>query len=252
MALIGWWLWDKARRRSAQKAHRDIEDPTFGPGILYNMDHPEQLHEDFLDYLHLERHSPIRGHLLQLFRRPEFDEQLGRLYAEASGGAPRLSREGFTRISQGIYGHIHQLLKGKERIPLAPCTPEDQRWIFRYFDQFFPPERPLDKRTFIGYFKLILMRRIVRTLVARIGLQKLRAGTSAPLVLVVGVDLGRGHQLFRINTVTPNAKSVLNGQTLALIEENPQEGEMPLVSKEEEGDVGLLPALLNSLRRIVK
>eukprot|EP00427_Karlodinium_veneficum_P033407 CAMPEP_0169185268 /NCGR_PEP_ID=MMETSP1016-20121227/1694_1 /TAXON_ID=342587 /ORGANISM="Karlodinium micrum, Strain CCMP2283" /LENGTH=315 /DNA_ID=CAMNT_0009260937 /DNA_START=29 /DNA_END=974 /DNA_ORIENTATION=- len=197
----------------------DIEDPTFGPGIVHNMDDPNNLHEAFLDFLHLEKQSPIRGHLLQLFRRPDLDEQLGRLYDEASDGAPKLSREAFTRISRGINGHLHQLLKGKERMPLAACTPEDQRWISTNFDQFFPPERPLDRRLFTGYFKLILMRRIVRTLVARIGLQKLRRGTSAPLVLVVGVDLGGGHPLFRINTVTPNAKKVTCGESLALIDE---------------------------------
>lgn len=243
------WLYQRARRHLAQKARFDIEDPTFGPGIVHNMDDPNNLHEAFLDFLHLEKQSPIRGHLLQLFRRPDLDEQLGRLYDEASDGAPKLSREAFTRISRGINGHLHQLLKGKERMPLAACTPEDQRWISTNFDQFFPPERPLDRRLFTGYFKLILMRRIVRTLVARIGLQKLRRGTSAPLVLVVGVDLGGGHPLFRINTVTPNAKKVTCGESLALIDEVYEDESSELSSETYDG---FLPALLRSLRRFVK
>jgi hypothetical protein len=244
------WLYQRARRRLAKKARLAIEDPTFGPGIVHNMDNPSNLHEAFLDYLHLEKQSPIRGHLLQLFRRPDLDEQLGNLYDEASGKAPKLSREAFTRISRGINGHLHQLLKGKERIPLATCTPEDQRWISKHFDEFFPQERPLDRRLFIGYFKLILMRRIVRTLVARIGLQKLRRGTSAPLVLIVGVDLGAGHPPFRINTVTPNAKKVTCGESLALIDEVQEEDEFSELSSETHR--GFLPALLRSLRRFVK
>lgn len=243
-------LYQRARRHMAQKARFDIADPTFGPGVIHNMDDPSNLHEAFLDYLHLEKESPIRGHLLQLFRRPDLDEQLGRLYDEASGGAPKLSRDAFTRISRGINGQLHQLLKSKERVPLAACTAEDQRWISEHYDDFFPEERPLDRRLFTGYFKLILMRRIVRTLVARIGLQKLRQGTSAPFVLIVGVDLGAGHPPFRINTVTPNAKKVTCGESLSLIDEAKEEDEFLELSNETHG--GFLPALLRSLRRFVK
>lgn len=204
-----------------------IQDPTFGPGIVHDMDKPDTLHEAFLDSLHLKKNSPIQVHLCQLFRRTDIDEQLCRLYDQASAGGPRISREAFMRLSRGIYGHLHQLLKGGERVPLATCTPQDQRWIFRHFDHFFPPERPLDRKLFPGYFKLILLRRIVRSIVAHIGMPRLRRGTSAPLVLMVGVDLGDGHAPFRLNTVTPNAKMDLCGESLALIEEASQDVDPP-------------------------
>lgn len=223
-----------------------MEDPTFGPIVVHDMDKPDSLHEAFLDSLHLQKDSPIRGHLCQLFRRPDMDEQLCALYDQTSAGAPRISREDFMRLSRGISGHLHQLLKGKSRMPLATCTPEDQKWIFRHFDHFFPPERPLDRRMFPGYFKLILMRRIVRTLVARIGLENLRRGTSAALVLVVGVDLGGGHAPFRLNTVTPNAKTVLCGESLTLIEEISQEADAPLLKPRRV----FLFHLINFVRRL--
>lgn len=226
-----------AQRYAAQKMHQmmdskmqelnAIRDPTFGPGIVHDMDKPDTLHEAFLDSLHLEKNSPIQVHLCQLFRRPDIDEQLCRLYDQASAGSPRISREAFMRLSRGIYGNLHQLLKGRERMPLAACTPQDQQWIFRHFDHFFPPERPLDRKLFPGYFKLILLRRIVRSIVAHIGLPRLRRGTSAPLVLMVGVDLGDGHAPFRLNTVTPNAKTDLCGESLALIEEASQDVDPP-------------------------
>lgn len=200
-----------------------IEDPTFGPAIKHDMQRLDSMHEAFLDAMHLQKDSPMRGHLCQLFQRPDLDDQLCRLYDQVAAGAPRITRNSFARLSRGIHGHLHQLLKAKERMPLAACTAEDQQWIFRHFDHFFPAERPLDRRTFPGFFRLVLMRRIVRTLAARIGLSKLRKGTSAPLVLYVGVDLGDGHPPFRISTVTPNAKRLICGESLALIKETPQE-----------------------------
>lgn len=229
---------------AVQQELRAIEDPTFGPGIVHDMDHPDRLHEAFLDAVQLKSNSPIHDHLCQLFRRPGVDEQLSRLYDQASAGASRISREAFMSLSRGIHGHLHQLLNGQERMALAACTPEDQKWIFNHFDSFFPLERPLDRRLFVGYFKLILMRRIVRTLVAHVGLSKLRRGTSAPLVLFVGVDLGGDQPPFRLNTVTPNAKTVLCGESLTLIEEMPGEMEVPLPSRTN----FLLPGLLQSLR----
>lgn len=230
---------------------QSIEDPTFGPKIVHDMDKPDCLHEAFLDSVHLQKDSPIRGHLCQLFRRADIDEQLSALYDQASAGEPRISREAFMRLSRGIYGHLHQLLKGEERMPLATCTPEDQKWIFRHFDHFFPPERPLNRRMFPGYFKLILMRRIVRTLVAHMGLSNLRRGTSAPLVLTVGVDLGGGDAPFHLNTVTPNAQTVLCGECLTVIEETAQEADAAS-SEKPAPTLVLMSGVLNFLRNCTK
>jgi hypothetical protein len=229
LAGVAWVRRQMARKCAAQRIVqeiKDIEDPTFGPSIVHDMHKPDSMYEAFLDSLHLQKDSPMRGHLCQLFRRPNIDEQLRTLFDQVSGGNHRISREGFMWLSRGINGHLHQLLKGRQRMPLAACTPEDQKWIFRHFDHFFPPERPLDRQVFPGFFKLVLMRRIVRTLVAHIGLSSLRRGTSAPLVLIVGVDLGGGLAPFRLNTVTPNGKTVLCGESLALVEETSQEFDM--------------------------
>mmetsp|Transcript_98668 Transcript_98668/g.170819 ORF Transcript_98668/g.170819 Transcript_98668/m.170819 type:complete len:317 (-) Transcript_98668:20-970(-) len=199
----------------------NILDPTFGPGIVHDMLSPDELHEGFLDSVHIQRGSSIREHLSRLFKRGDMTEQLCKLFEQATNGGDRLTRDDFTRLSRGIRGHLRVLLSTRERVNLSTVTPEDQRWIATQFDHFFPPERPLDRRIFPGYFKLILMRRIVRTLVARIGLQKLRQGISAPLVLVVEVDLNQGHPPFRINTVTPNSNPGGSGVSLCSIEEAP-------------------------------
>lgn len=199
----------------------NILDPTFGPGIVHDITCPDELHEGFLDSVHIQRGTSIRSHLSRLFNREDLTQQLCQLFDQVTGGGSRLTRDDFTRLSRGIRGHLRVLLSAKERMNLSSVTPEDQRWIATQFDRYWPPERPLDRRVFPGYFKLILMRRIVRTLVARIGLQKLRQGISAPLVLVVEVDLNEGHEPFRINTVTPNASPGRSGGSLASIEEAP-------------------------------
>lgn len=229
LALAGIQLCSRAFRRllnwraqsALLKGLRHIPDPTFGAkfGVVHNTREPDRLWEAFLDTLCLERTSPLRRHMRQLLGRREIDDQLRELFELAAGGAERISRQDFSRLSRGISGHVHMLLKTQERVPLALPTPEDQQWIFRRFDHYFPPERPLGRDLFPGYFKLILVRRIIRTLIAYLGLRRLRSGASQPLVVDIQVDPGQGHPPFRLHTVLPNATSAPAGERLGLIEE---------------------------------
>eukprot|EP00747_Dinoflagellata_sp_TGD_P166545 gnl/TRDRNA2_/TRDRNA2_189486_c0_seq1.p1 gnl/TRDRNA2_/TRDRNA2_189486_c0~~gnl/TRDRNA2_/TRDRNA2_189486_c0_seq1.p1 ORF type:complete len:407 (+),score=61.04 gnl/TRDRNA2_/TRDRNA2_189486_c0_seq1:74-1294(+) len=136
----------------------------------------------------------------------------------------RLCRADVERMSRGTRGHLHVLLRANERVPLAPASAEDHSWLLECFDQVFPPERPLHRGNFPAFAKLVLVRRVVRTLVDSVGLDQILGGMPAPLVVDIAIDLGEGDDefAFRMHTVAPtSAPAAHSGERLALIEEAP-------------------------------
>ncbi|CAE8635155.1 unnamed protein product, partial [Polarella glacialis] len=136
------WVLAARTRRSAL-----ISDPTFGGalGLVYSRDRVAQSWEDFLDALNFPKSSPIRGHVRQLFSRPELDDQLRGLFDALSSSPEGLSRGDFERFSLGIRGDVHMLLRKRgTKVQLVTATAEDLQWIIQSFDSVFPPERPLE------------------------------------------------------------------------------------------------------------
>jgi len=240
------WAWRHAmpselegsgrRREGSRRSLSSIPDPTFGDarGLVYKRDALSGAWEIFLDALSFERTSPIREHLRQLFQRQEMDEQLLELFDILSDGETRLTREQVARLSQGIGGEVHVLLNSQARIPLAAATEDDLRFLAERFDEYFPAERPLMRSDFPGVVKLLLLRRVVRTLMDSVGLERLQEGLSAPFVVTVTVDLGGERPPFRIHTVAPKSMpGVASGERISSIQEDVSDPEGEEVSGEE-------------------
>lgn len=203
-------------------APASVSDPTFGTiGVVYHMDAISESWETFLDGLGFHENTPVRGHMRQLFKRQDLHEQLLELFDALASGGDRLARTDFERFSCGICGHVHVLLKNNTKMELVPAAAQDQHWILEEFDKVFPASRPLSRDLFPGVATTVLLRRIVRTLMATVGLELLQRGLPAPLVVDISVDLGAG-RVFRVHTVAPSgAPSTVCGERLSLIEESP-------------------------------
>lgn len=203
-------------------------DPTFGTAfnVSYSRSRMEQSWEDFMDGMSLPPHSAIRDHIRNLFARPKLTAQLGELFDMLGGGAKRLERREVERFSRGIKGNVHVLLKKKSRVQLAEATAEDAQWLAEHFGEVFPAERPLDRPTFPPFAKLVLLRRVVRTLMESVGLEQLQEGrgVSQPLVVQIVVDLGGSTRPFRLSTVAPSSmKSETSGASLGCLTESEDE-----------------------------
>lgn len=215
---------------------KKVKDPTFGNQIALYYDRGRMfaLWEDFLDCLDLPKTSPIRDHVRQLFSRVELDEQLKDLFDALAHGAPGLSKGDALRFSRGIQGYVNVLLQRKTRVSLRGLANEDQIWLENQFEEVFPAEKPLDRSLFPAFAKLILLRRVVRTLIATLGLEKLQGGLGAPLVVDISVDIG-DREPFRLHTVAPpSAPCVCSKERLSLIQED--EGRVGDMCEEEEED----------------
>ena len=152
---------------------RGIADPVFGAmGVVYSHTRLAESWEDFLDALKFPQGSPIRHHIRQLFSREDFDAQLQKLF-EALCTESALTREHFERFSRGIQGHLHILTDKKTKIALLPPPREDLQWIAQNFDRAFPEERPLSRQNFPDVAKLVLLRRVVRTLIEFVGVNQI-------------------------------------------------------------------------------
>eukprot|EP00929_Paragymnodinium_shiwhaense_P063323 TRINITY_DN31644_c0_g1_i1.p1 TRINITY_DN31644_c0_g1~~TRINITY_DN31644_c0_g1_i1.p1 ORF type:complete len:326 (+),score=50.80 TRINITY_DN31644_c0_g1_i1:106-978(+) len=200
-------------------------DPMFGPslGLVYRRDRSPMWWEDFLDAFDLPRESPSRDHIRQFFHREGFDEELRGLFDAIVGlGQKSLSKGNMELLSRGIKGHIRVLLQTSTRVDLLPCSEEDHQWILGSLEKVFTPEAPLDRAIFPDFLKVVLLRRIVRTLMGSVGLATLQEGMAAPLVVDVHVELSNGRPPFRIHTVAPaSAPCRSSGERLGLIEESP-------------------------------
>ncbi|CAK9075955.1 unnamed protein product, partial [Durusdinium trenchii] len=185
------WYQDRKRQQS-------LCDPTFGKAV-YNPRRIAESWEDFLDALGFQS-SPIRQHVRQLFNREDLEEQLQGLFDALSGGLPALDKGGFLNFSSNIRGQVHVLMDMKTKISLLPPTAEDSQWIQQNFDAVFPAEEPLDRAAFPGVAKLVLLRRVVRTLIEYVGIEELKGGMAAPLVVDIAVDLKNGKP-FHLHTV---------------------------------------------------
>lgn len=211
---VYWLSWYQERKRQ-----RSLCDPTFGKaGIVYSPERIAESWEDFLDALGFLRSSPIRQHVRQLFSREDLEEQLQGLFDALSGGQPALDKGSFLNFSSKIRGQVHVLLDMKTKIALLPPTVEDSQWIQQSFDAVFPPEAPLDRNAFPGVAKLVLLRRVVRTLIEYVGIEELKGGMAAPLVVDIAVELQTG-QPFHLRTVAPSSAPSRSGERLDLIAE---------------------------------
>lgn len=216
-----WW-----RRFQAHWQRRRLKvfaDPLFGPGLGVHyatcQGGRKEIWEQLLDGLRIPPESPIRAHVRSLFQRQDVAEALDGLVDRIMlPGAERILQEDVVRLSQGLSGHLHVLLRMKGRVPLVEACAEDHRWLAHNFDTLFPPGLPVDRALFVRFVKLIMVRRVVRTLLECLGIEQLRAGLPAPLSISVTLNLGDGPPLV-IHTVTPKSAPDLDGHRLDLIQE---------------------------------
>jgi len=216
-AWKGLWRWYHERRRQ-----QSFCDPIFGKGtkqLVYSPQRIAQLWEDFLDGLGFSRSSPIRQHVRQLFEREDLEEQLQGLFDALAGGQPALDKGSFLNFSSKIRGQVHVLMHKNTEIALLPPSVEDAQWIQQRFDAVFPPEAPLDRNAFPGVAKLVLLRRVVRTLIECVGIEELKEGMKAPLVVDIAVELQPGEPPFHLRTVAPSSAPGRSGERLDLIAE---------------------------------
>mmetsp|Transcript_10145 Transcript_10145/g.17653 ORF Transcript_10145/g.17653 Transcript_10145/m.17653 type:complete len:246 (+) Transcript_10145:1-738(+) len=206
------------RRSEKQRARRLVSDPIFATwGVVYSSTRLAESWEDFLDAFKFPKASPIRQHIRQLFSRADFDEQLEGLFDTLCRG-PAMTRSQFERFSRGLHGHVNILTDKKTKIKLLSPTPEDVRWMANCFDTIFPEEQPMTRDSFKNVAKLVLVRRVVRTLIEFVGVEQIQAGMAAPLVVDIAVDLGDA--VFRFHTVAPISKpSLESGERLNAISE---------------------------------
>lgn len=163
------------------------------------------LYELWLNGLHLPVESPSRAHLRTLAHSPalqhSLDEVFHRLDAASTG---RLGAAELHTFSAGLHGSLRTLL-GTDCMPLLAASQGEKEFISASFAALFPPEQPLDLATFRALASLFVVRRVLRTLLAAHGLQSLRAGLKAPLVVDIGFSSegGGGEELRIVHTVAP-------------------------------------------------
>lgn len=184
--------------------------------------------EAYLDRLKFSSDSPLRKHLRQLLGRKDIDCELRRLYdvLQKNKAAGSLLRQVAQDFIQRINGQVHVHLRAENRVGLVPPTPKYKRGgLLESFDRVFPTSRPLDRKSFPNFAKLLIVRRIFQTLEKSVGLDNLFSDGCCPLPLVItiSVDLGEEIEPFRIHTVTPLSGSPLSGsedgRMLSLIDE---------------------------------
>lgn len=194
----------------------------------------KQLWEWWLDALRFSPDSPGRAHIRQLLLHPETARKLEALFdaldIETRG---TLDKDALVRFSAGIRGTVRVLLDrerasaegaGRSRhasIELEPATARESTFLIENFDLLFPNEHPLDLDAFLSMAKLVLVRRIVKALVKRHGLQTVRAGMRAPVVVDISVVDEKNRALFRVHTVAPSTAPGVDGHRLGAIAESP-------------------------------
>ena len=194
----------------------------------------KQLWEWWLDALRFSPDSPGRAHIRQLLLHPETARKLEALFdaldTETRG---TLDKDALVRFSAGIRGTVRVLLDrerasaygaGRTRhasIELEPATARESTFLIENFDLLFPNEHPLDLDAFLSMAKLVLVRRIVKALVKRHGLQTVRAGMRAPVVVDISVVDEKNRALFRVHTVAPSTAPGVDGHRLGAISESP-------------------------------
>mmetsp|Transcript_50071 Transcript_50071/g.144217 ORF Transcript_50071/g.144217 Transcript_50071/m.144217 type:complete len:298 (+) Transcript_50071:37-930(+) len=209
--------------------------PMYDPVFCVPLQFDNLSWEALLDGLSLPSETPVRAHIRQLFGRPDFDEELRRLFDALLQSRPKsrartvsamassdiLSFRDFERFSQGLRGHLHVLLRTRSKVSIVPAKAQEMAWLSEHFPMIFPPDRPLDRDIFPAFAKLIILRRVLRTLVEDVGLEQLQDGMQKPMVVEVTVDLGPGRKGFKLRTITPHSvKSKTSGETLSLISED--------------------------------
>lgn len=190
--------------------------------LEYSYRRIDQCGEEFLDALGIPSTSPVRQHIRAVVQRPEMQAQLEALYDALHQGREDdfLVKEDIERFSNGIQGHVHILLQARTRVPLVAANAEDLAWLDQHFDTVFTPETPMNRLVFPSFAKLVLLRRVGRTLLGPVGLQQMQRGLTTPLVINLTVDLGRGEPLYHLHTVTPtSAPSSVSGERLGSIVE---------------------------------
>jgi len=120
---------------------------------------------------------------------------------------------------------VHVFMKSKERVPLIKASSEDQEFLIQNFDTIFPPEDPLDCESFVPFIKLVVARRVTRTLMKALGVDSLRIGLQAPLAMRISFDLGNGEPSVVLQTVTPISSANSMGLRLGRIEDGGEDEE---------------------------
>ena len=201
----------------------------------------KSLWEWWLDALRFSPDSAGRAHIRQLLAHPETSKKLESLFnALDTRHVGVLDADALVKFSAGIRGTVRVLLDRDGRkelversvmgttgttIELEPATPRESKFLVDNFALLFPPEHPLDLHAFLSMAKLVLIRRIVKALVKRHGLQTVRSGMKAPLVVDLSViDMGTQRKLFVVHTVAPRSVPGADGHRLGAIVESPQPG----------------------------
>jgi len=212
------------RRRRQNKVHLD---PAFGRSLAigYSRSRQDKFWEDFLDGLHIPFDSPVREHVREFFNRTETDVHLREVFDKVSDGKKFLSLEDFVLVSQSMSGRLHVFMKVKECVPLMEASSEDQEFLTQNFDTIFPPEDPLDCESFVPFIKLVVARRVTRTLMKALGVDSLRIGLQAPLAMRISFDLGNGEPSVVLQTVTPISSANSMGLRLGRIEDGGEDEE---------------------------
>jgi len=206
----GVWLlrWLNVRRRraltgeSAESAA--ISDPTLPvslEGATTWADASKRAGKDiwewYLDSLRFDPNTPTRQHLRSVIARAEVREQLDVLFEHLCDEAGMVSEAAFTEgVSASLRGTVHVLLRREQRTQLLPPAEQELEWLRRRWEQLWP--KGMDREGFRECAKLVMVRRLVRTLIQKVGYEKLRSGLETPLVFDIQIasDL-------HIHTVAP-------------------------------------------------
>lgn len=141
-----------------------------------------ELWERWLDGLGLPAGSPSRQHLRHTARSDALRASLAAAFEALAHGKPYLGVAELSSFSARLRGTVRPLLasgskaKAAAARPLLLPEPAEASFLVDAFPKLFPDDTSrLDLRAFTELAKLLIVRRVVRTLLAERGLQSLRS-----------------------------------------------------------------------------
>ena len=175
-------------------------------------DSASPLWERWLTSLAFDASSPAVLHLRHLGTSPGLERALRHAFEaldEQKAGC--LDLDGLLRFSHGLRGQLHALGDRGHSMPLLDVDWRDAAFLKCSFSTLFPPHSPLSADDFIELAKLLLLRRVVRTLAATRGMASLRRGLASPLVATLELELTGEKRLRLLHTIAPASRPAAVG-----------------------------------------
>lgn len=191
---------------------------------------PQELWEWWLDECGFRSESPIRQKIKCSFGTPHFEQQLQAVfdYLTIPGYADQqlparleqqrsavMSIEDLLRFHHAVRGNIRVMLHRQQSTPLLNPSEQETNWLQAHFDRLLAP---LDCPTFCAWAKVVLVRRLAKTLAETLKqhatfderVEEIRKGLCVNVVVDICVTFtGRDEDaLLHLHTIAPRSDKV--------------------------------------------